>query len=258
VTACGEGTPAGEAELGEGGDGPPPVLSEAARADMITDNLGLAHQLARRFLHRGEELDDLVQVASVALVKSVDRFDPRRGVDFAAFATRTIVGELKRHFRDKGWAVRASRRVQELYLELGHATSTMVQELGRSPTVAELAASIGTTEEAILEAMEAGQGYRASSIDAPDDQDIPLSARMGEVDSNFDAVEERALLGPAMSSLPPREQSILRMRFVEGLTQSEIAVSIGVSQMHVSRLLSASLAELRRGISRSDQPDPIG
>ena len=253
MTDCGDDTPARETAQGDGGVTSSPVLSEAARADMITENLGLAHQLARRFLHRGEELDDLVQVASVALVKSVDRFDPDRGVDFAAFATRTIIGELKRHFRDKGWAVRASRRVQELYLELGHAMSTMVQELGRSPTVAELAAAIGTSEEAILEAMEAGQGYRASSIDAPDEQDIPLSARMGELDTNFDSVEERALLGPAMSRLPQREQSILRMRFVEGLTQSEIATSIGVSQMHVSRLLAASLTELRRGMSKSDQ-----
>jgi RNA polymerase sigma-B factor len=221
---------------------------------MITDNLGLAHQLARRFLHRGEELDDLVQVASFALMKSVDRFDPSRGVDFAAFATRTIIGELKRHFRDKGWAVRASRRVQELYLELGHATSALAQQLGRSPTVGELAAAIGTSEEAILEAMEAGRGYRASSLDASDDQDVPLSARLGELDPNFAAVEERALLGPAMTRLTEREQSILRMRFVEGLTQSEIASSIGVSQMHVSRLLAASLAELRRGISPQPQP----
>ena len=258
MTDCGDDTPARETAQGDGGVTPTPVLSEAERAEMITENLGLAHQLARRFLHRGEELDDLVQVASVALVKSVDRFDPARGVDFAAFATRTIIGELKRHFRDKGWAVRASRRVQELYLELGHATSTMVQELGRSPTVAELAAAIGTSEEAILEAMEAGQGYRASSIDAPDEQDIPLSARMGEHDTNFDAVEERALLGPAMSRLPQREQSILRMRFVDGLTQSEIATSIGVSQMHVSRLLATSLTEQRRGLSKSDQSDPTG
>jgi RNA polymerase sigma-B factor len=232
-----------------------PNVSDAARDQMITDNLGLAHQLARRFTHRGEELDDLVQVASVALVKSVDRFDPERGVEFAAFATRTIIGELKRHFRDKGWAVRASRRVQELYLELGHVTSTMVQELGRSPTVAELAAAIGTSEEAILEAMEAGQGYRASSLDAPDDHDMPLSGRLGGLDPNFAAVEERALLGPAMDRLPEREQTILRMRFVEGLTQSEIATSIGVSQMHVSRLLAASLVELRRGIGSS--PDVV-
>jgi RNA polymerase sigma-B factor len=215
---------------------------------MITDNLGLAHQLARRFLHRGEPLEDLVQVASVALVKSVDRFDPGRGVDFAAFATRTIIGELKRHFRDKGWAVRASRRVQELYLELGHATSTLVQQLGRSPTVAELAQVTGSSEEAVIEAIEAGQGYRATSIDASENEDDPLSARLGERDLRFDSVEERALLAPALAQLAPREQSILHMRFVQGLTQSEIAVTIGVSQMHVSRLLAASLEELRHHI----------
>ena len=201
---------------------------------MITSNLGLAHQLARRFLHRGEPLDDLVQVASVALVKSVDRFDPSRGVDFAAFATRTIIGELKRHFRDKGWAVRASRRVQELYLELGHATSTLVQEFGRNPTVAELAAAIGATRKRSSRPSKRARATGPSSIDAPEIRTIPLSARLGELDSNYESVEERALLGPAMSQLPEREQSILRMRFVEGLTQSEIAASIGVSQMHVS------------------------
>lgn len=223
-------------------------ISGAARDAMITDNLGLAHQLARRFLHRGEPLDDLVQVASVALVKSVDRYDPQRGVDFAAFATRTIIGELKRHFRDKGWAVRASRRVQELYLELGHATSTLVQQLGRSPTVAELAVATGSSEEAVIEAIEAGQGYRATSIDASENEDDPLAARLGGRDLRYDAVDERALLAPALAKLPPREQSILRMRFVQGLTQSEIALSIGVSQMHVSRLLASSLEELRHHI----------
>lgn len=217
---------------------------------MITANLGLAHQLARRFLHRGEPLDDLVQVASVALVKSVDRFDPSRGVDFAAFATRTIIGELKRHFRDKGWAVRASRRVQELYLELGHATSSLVQELGRSPTVPELASATGASEEAVIEAIEAGQGYRATSIDASENEDDPLSARLGEEDSHYDSVEDRALLGPALATLPAREQAILRMRFIDGLTQSEIAAEVGVSQMHVSRLLAASLEKLRVSIGQ--------
>jgi RNA polymerase sigma-B factor len=233
---------------GAGQESDHPALSGAARDAMITGNLGLAHQLARRFLHRGESLEDLVQVASVALVKSVDRFDESRGVDFAAFATRTIIGELKRHFRDKGWAVRASRRVQELYLELGHATSTLVQELGRSPTVAELAQVTGSSEEAVLEAIEAGQGYRATSIDASENEDDPLSARMGERDLRFDSVDDRALLAPALAKLPPRERSILHMRFVQGMTQSEIAVSVGVSQMHVSRLLAASLDALRRSI----------
>ena len=223
-------------------------LEPEERDEMITANLGLAHQLARRFLHRGEPMDDLVQVASVALVKSVDRFDPARGVDFAAFATRTIIGELKRHFRDKGWAIRASRRVQELYLELGHATGSLTQELGRSPTVAELALATSASEEAVIEAIEAGQGYRATSIDASDSEDDPLSARLGERDTNYESVEDRALLSPALATLPPREQAILRMRFIEGLTQSEIALAVGVSQMHVSRLLAASLEKLRQSI----------
>jgi RNA polymerase sigma-B factor len=230
-------------------------LDPEAREELITSNLGLAQQLARRFLHRGEPLEDLVQVASVALVKSVDRFDPDRGVDFPAFATRTIIGELKRHFRDKGWAVRASRRVQELYLELGHATSSLVQQLGRSPTVAELAEATGASEEAVLEAIEAGQGYRAASIDATESEDDPLAARLGSNDSNFDSVDDRVVLGPALSTLPAREQSILRMRFVEGLTQSEIALAVGVSQMHVSRLLSSSLDKLREGIGQTEQAE---
>jgi RNA polymerase sigma-B factor len=230
-----------------------PALDSEARDELITSNLALAQQLARRFLHRGEPLEDLVQVASVALVKSVDRFDPGRGVDFPAFATRTIIGELKRHFRDKGWAVRASRRVQELYLELGHATSSLVQQLGRSPTVAELAEATGSSEEAVLEAIEAGQGYRAASIDATESEDDPLAARLGSDDTNYASVEDRVVLGPALATLPAREQSILRMRFVEGMTQSEIAVAVGVSQMHVSRLLSSSLEKLREGIGQTDQ-----
>jgi RNA polymerase sigma-B factor len=239
-------------ESGEGS----PHLGAAEREELITANLGLAHQLARRFLHRGEPLDDLVQVASVALVKSVDRFDPGRGVDFAAFATRTIIGELKRHFRDKGWAVRASRRVQELYLELGHAIAALVQQLGRSPTVAELAEATGASEEAVIEAIEAGQGYRAASIDASESEDDPLSVRLGAFDGNYDSVEDRALLGPALATLPAREQSILHMRFVDGLTQSEIAAAVGVSQMHVSRLLSASLQKLRETIGQAEAGRP--
>jgi RNA polymerase sigma-B factor len=231
------------------------ALDPEARDELITSHLALAQQLARRFLHRGEPLEDLVQVASVALVKSVDRFDPDRGVDFPAFATRTIIGELKRHFRDKGWAVRASRRVQELYLELGHATSSLVQQLGRSPTVAELAEATGASEEAVLEAMEAGQGYRAASIDATESEDDPLAARLGSNDSNYESVEDRVVLGPALATLPAREQSILRMRFVDGLTQSEIAIAVGVSQMHVSRLLSSSLEKLREGIGQTEQSD---
>ena len=189
----------------------------------------------------------------MALVKSVDRFDPTRGVDFAAFATRTIIGELKRHFRDKGWAVRASRRVQELYLELGHATASLVQQLGRNPTVAELAEATGASEEAVIEAIEAGPGLPRRLHRRVGERGRP-ARRPGWASTtrNYDSVEDRALLGPALATLPRREQSILRMRFVDGLTQSEIAVAVGVSQMHVSRLLSSSLQKLREGIGQTE------
>ncbi len=219
------------------------------RDELVTAHLGLAHQLARRFANRGEAYDDLVQVASLAIVKSVDRFDPERGVEFSTFATRTVIGELKRHFRDRGWAVRAPRRIQELYLELGQTIGTLSQELGRSPTVPELAAAVGATEEAVLEALEAGQGYRTSSIDVPDRQDETLANRLGSEDAKYAGVDDRSVLAPAMAKLPPREQAILRLRFVDGLTQSEIAARIGVSQMHVSRLLAASLEKLRKEFS---------
>jgi RNA polymerase sigma-B factor len=221
----------------------------AVRDRLVTAYLGLAHQLARRYANRGEPYEDLVQVASLAIVKSVDRFDPERGVEFTTFATRTVIGELKRHFRDKGWAVRAPRRVQELYLELGKLTETLSQELGRSPTVAELAGATGASEEAVLEALEAGQGYRTSSIDATDRSEERLASHIGGPDASLDTVEDRELLAPALARLAPREQLILQLRFAEGLTQSEIAARVGISQMHVSRLLVASLERLRTTVA---------
>ncbi len=222
------------------------------RDELVTAHLGLAHQLARRFANRGEPYDDLVQVASMAIVKSVDRFDPGRGVEFSTFATRTVIGELKRHLRDKGWAVRAPRRIQELYLELGHTISTLSQDLGRSPTVAELAKAAGAPEEAVLEALEAGQGYRTSSIDVPDRQEETLASRIGGEDARYAGVDDRSVLAPAVAKLGPREQAILRLRFVDGLTQSDIAARIGVSQMHVSRLLAASLERLREAFAEEE------
>lgn len=217
------------------------------RDRLIEAHIGLAEYLARRFNNRGEPLDDLVQVASMGLVKAVDRFDPERGVEFSTYATHTIVGELKRHFRDKGWAVRAPRRMQELYLRLGKVISTLSQELGRSPTIAELATEAGVSEEEVLEAMEAGQAYRFASLDAPapgDDGDT-MGTRLGEEDPNMIDAEHRAALSPLIASLPEREQTILYLRFYDGLTQSEIAARMGISQMHVSRLLARSLAQLR-------------
>jgi RNA polymerase sigma-B factor len=218
---------------------------ERLRDELVEAHLGLAFQLARRFSNRGETYDDLAQVASIALIKAVDRFDPERGVEFSTFATRTVIGELKRHFRDKGWAIRAPRRIQELYLELGHVIESLSQELGRPPTVAEMADAVDSSEEAVLEALEAGQSYRTSSIDAPDRQEGTIGDRLGDVDSGFTGTEDRMVLAISLARLPERERAILNLRFIEGMTQSEIAARIGISQMHVSRLLTECLAKLR-------------
>jgi RNA polymerase sigma-B factor len=217
------------------------------RDELVAAHLGLAEYLARRFANRGEPLDDLVQVASLGLIKAVDRFDPGRGVEFSTYATHTIVGELKRHFRDKGWAIRAPRRMQELYLQLGKVVGTLSQELGHSPTIAELAAEVEVSEEEVLEALEAGQAYRSASLDAPlgNEEGETLGAHLGEEDVSLADVESRATLSPLLAQLPPRERLILHLRFFEGLTQSEIATRLNISQMHVSRLLARSVSELR-------------
>jgi len=219
----------------------------ASREQLVAAHLGLAEYLARRFANRGEPLDDLVQVASLGLIKAVDRFDPERGVEFSTYATHTIVGELKRHFRDKGWAIRAPRRMQELYLRLGKVVGTLGQELGRSPTIAELAAEVKVSEEEVLEALEAGQAYRSTSLDAPagNEEGETLGTRLGDEDPSLENAESRATLSPLLAQLAPRERLILHLRFFEGLTQSEIATRLGISQMHVSRLLARSVAQLR-------------
>ena len=217
------------------------------RDELVAAHLGLVEYLARRYSNRGEPLDDLIQVASVGLLKSVDRFEPSRGVEFSTYATHTIVGELKRHFRDKGWAVRAPRRMQELYLRLGKILGTLSQELGRSPTIPELAAEAAVSEEEVLEALEAGQAYRFASLDTPagNEEGESVGAQLGTEDKGLADAERRAALSPLLARLPQREQMILHLRFFEGLTQSDIAARLGISQMHVSRLLARSLAELR-------------
>ena len=220
------------------------------RDQLIEAHLGLAEYLARRFANRGEPLDDLVQVASLGLVKAVERFDPERGLEFTTFATPTIVGELKRHFRDKGWAVRVPRRVQELHLRVTRVVEDLSLELGRSPTIGEIAERSGTTEDEVIEAMDAGSAYRSASLDAgssdaDDERGQGLLATLGELDPELARAERRAALGPLIASLPEREQVMLYLRFYDGLTQSEIAKRLGISQMHVSRLLSRSLQQLR-------------
>jgi len=222
--------------------------SETAAARLIEGHLPLARHLARRFADRGQPLDDLVQVASIGLLKAVERFDAERGVEFATYAAHTILGELKRHFRDAGWAVRAPRRLQELYLELTRLLDEQSQSLGRSPTVAELASAAGVTEEEVLEALEAGQAYRSSSLDAPApgaDAEASVASTLGEVDTGMATAEQRVELAGLLDRLAPRERRIVHLRFWEDKTQAEIATELGISQMHVSRLLAKSLATLR-------------
>jgi RNA polymerase sigma-B factor len=218
------------------------------RDELVEEHAPLAQFLARRFANRGEPIDDLVQVALVGLVKGVERFDPGRGLQFSTFATPTILGELKRHFRDRGWAVRVPRRVQELHLQLGRVVATLGQEQGRSPTPREVAERAGVSEEEVLEAMEAGSLYRLVSLDGPatrDDEASELVAGLGDEDPEFEQIERRAELDVMLGVLPDRERRIVELRFFDGLTQSEIAERVGVSQMHVSRLLARSLEMLR-------------
>jgi len=218
---------------------------EGLRTELVEAHLGLAEHLARRFTHRGEPYDDLVQVSSLGLIKAVDRFDPERGVEFSTYATKTILGELKRHFRDKGWAIRAPRRIQELYLNLGQAVGSLAQELGRSPTINELATETCASEDDVIEALEAGQGYRSASLESGGPDDDGLSSHLGVEDRAFGGAEWRAVLLPHLETLPERDREILRHRFIDGLTQTEIATRVGISQMHVSRLLARILANLR-------------
>jgi RNA polymerase sigma-B factor len=219
----------------------------ALRNELVEEHMRLAEFLARRFAHRGEAADDLRQVALVGLLKAVERFEPDRGLQFSSFATPTITGELKRYFRDRGWAVRVPRRVQELHLELDRTVNELSQQLGRPPTPAEIAQRAGVLEEEVLESMEAGSLYRLASIDAgrSDDESSPSPAqRLGEIDAELTAVDDRVAVSEMLSVLPDREQKIVYLRFFEGMTQSEIAEEIGISQMHVSRLLVRSLETL--------------
>ena len=231
-------------------DGDPKVRDELVRM-----HLPLVEYLARRFRNRGEPLEDLVQVATIGLIKSVDRFDLERGVEFSTYATPTIVGEIKRHFRDKGWAIRVPRRLQELKLALTKATSDLSQTLGRAPTVAELAGHLKLSEEEILEGLESANAYSAISLDTPDsgDDDAPAIAdTLGQFDEALEGVEYRESLKPLLDKLPAREKRILMLRFFGNMTQSQIAAELGISQMHVSRLLARTLAQLRQGLLAED------
>jgi RNA polymerase sigma-B factor len=219
------------------------------RDGLIERALPLAHQVARRYQHSGEPFDDLLQVARLGLVKAVERFDPTREVAFSTYAVPTMVGEIKRHFRDTGWAIHVPRSLQERVLKVEQAQKTLAGKLGRAPTVDELAETLELDVEATLEALEAASAYEARSLDAPapaEDQDGRAYVdTLGGSDDGFELVEDRAAVRQAMKALPERERRILHMRFLEDKTQSEIAESIGVSQMQISRLLRRSLRTLR-------------
>ncbi|MGW1543143.1 RNA polymerase sigma factor SigF [Streptomyces sp. NPDC002309] len=217
------------------------------RNQLVRMHLPLVEHLARRFRNRGEPLDDLTQVATIGLIKSVDRFDPDRGVEFSTYATPTVVGEIKRHFRDKGWAVRVPRRLQELRLSLTTATAELSQLHGRSPTVHELAQKLAISEEEVLEGLESANAYSTLSLDVPDtdDESPAVADTLGAEDEALEGVEYRESLKPLLEDLPPREKRILLLRFFGNMTQSQIAQEVGISQMHVSRLLARTLAQLR-------------
>lgn len=225
------------------------------RDELVRKHLPLAHYLVRRFAGRGEPMDDLVQVATIGLIKAVDRFDIERGVEFSTYATPTVVGEVKRHFRDRGWAIRVPRRMQEHTLAVSRATGDLFGRLSRSPTIAELAGYTHLTEEEVLEAIGSAHAYTTVSLDVELADDSPGGAAhpaAGDAQAALENVEHRASLRPLLSRLTPRERQILALRFFANMTQSEIAAEIGVSQMHVSRLLSRTLAHLREGLEHRE------
>ena len=216
------------------------------RDRLIELHLPLVEYLARRFAGRGEPLDDLTQVGMLGLIKAVDRFDTDRGVEFSTYATPTVVGEIKRHFRDKGWAVRVPRRLQELRAALTAARADLTQELGQAPTVRQLAERLKISEDEVLDGLESANAYSTVSLDTPTSEDtLTVADTLGFEDEAMTAVEYRESLKPLMDSLPEREKRLLLLRFFKNMTQSQIAAELGISQMHVSRLLARTLATLR-------------
>ena len=218
------------------------------RRDRIIERcLPLADHIARRFEGRGESRDDLTQVARVGLVNAVKRYDVETGSDFVSFAVPTIMGEVRRHFRDNSWSVKVPRRLKELHLRLGAATSELSQRHGRSPTATELAAELGMDRQEVVEGLVAGSSYNTLSIDSGGgDEDAPaIVDTLGEVDRGLERIENRESLRPLLAALPERERTVLMLRFVESMTQTQIAERVGISQMHVSRILAKSLARLR-------------
>lgn len=222
---------------------------EEAREAIAVHFQPFVEYFARRFAGRGELVEDLVQVGNIGLLNAIDRFDRSRGVQFSTYAAATIVGELKRHFRDKGWAMRVPRRLQELAVRINRTLPALTQSLGRSPTIPELAEHMGVTTDDIAEAMDAVQAYSIGSLDTPvgEDAKAPVDS-LGEEDPSVELLDEWATLAPVVAELSPRDRRVLYLRFFRDLTQSEIAQDIGVSQMHVSRILTQTIERLRRAV----------
>lgn len=226
---------------------------ETARDGLVHLHLPLVEHCARRFRNRGEPYEDLVQVGTIGLIKAIDRFDLERGVEFSTYATPTILGEIKRYFRDKGWAIRVPRRLQELRMQISAATGELTQSLGRSPTPRELAEAVGCSVEEIVEGLESSNAYATLSLDASEDDSEggvgqSMLEAIGIDDEALAQVEIRESVKPLLEGLPPREKRILLLRFFKNMTQSQIADEIGVSQMHVSRLLNRTLEQLRTSL----------
>lgn len=227
-----------------------------AREKLVMSHLNLVRFIANKFKNRGEPIDDLIQVGYLGLLKAIDRFDPSRGLEFTTFATPTIMGEIKRHFRDKGWSVRVPRRLQELSAKVNQATDTLTSQLQRSPTIAEIADYLDATVDEVLEAMESSSAYSSVSLEAPsgaDDDDTPsVINRYATEDSDLAFTDDRIIIEEALASFSPRERDVIEMRFLKGMTQIEIAEKLGISQVQVSRLLRRTLKKIQ------DKIDPEG
>jgi RNA polymerase sigma-B factor len=228
----------------------------AAREQLIEQYMSLVRSLARRYSYRGEQLEDLVQIGAIGLIKAIDRFDLDRGVELTTYATPNIIGEIKRHFRDKGWSVRVPRGLQELNVQLSRLVEQLTVQLGRSPTIGELAKASSVPEEEVLEALESGRAYTSLSLSTgtagDGDEELDPLESIGTEEHQYSVSEDRAVLAPGFKSLDDRERKILQLRFFEGLTQSQIAQRVGISQMHVSRLIRRSLEKIRETIAEEE------
>jgi RNA polymerase sigma-B factor len=225
----------------------------AAREQLIEQYMSLVRSLARRYAYRGEQLEDLVQIGAIGLIKAIDRFDVNRGVELTTYATPNIIGEIKRHFRDRGWSVRVPRGLQELNIQLSRLMEELTVQLGRSPTIPELAKAANVNDEEVLEAIESGRAYTSLSLSvgasSDDEGELDPLESLGTEEPRYEVSENLAMLAPGFRVLDERERKILHLRFFEGLTQSQIAQQVGISQMHVSRLIRRSLEKIREEIA---------